>query len=137
MKVTRKLSTTAKSPVSASKSQGNVSITASSKYQSAKHLNKAATGATTKSPKAIENKRSPRSQHSSKGKAESRGKEHHQSGFQKKGKHSETVKPFTKEGLEENGDSVNVNGEDTDYGSQAEALPNGNSDSHSEVIISR
>ena len=133
----KKPSATAKCPVSASNSQGNVSTTASSKYQSAKQLNKAAAvGATSKSPKANENKKSPRSQQSSRGKAESRGKEHHQSGFHKKGKHSETAKPFTKEGLEENGDSINVNGEDADWGSQAEAQPNGNSDSHSEVIIS-
>ena len=133
----KKTSATAKSPVSASKSQGNESTTASSKYQSAKQLNKPAAGATSKSPKVIENRKSPRSQQSSRGKAESRGKEHHQNGFHKKGKHSETAKPFTKEGLEENGDVVNVNGEDAGWGSQAEAQPNGNSDSHSEVIIAR
>ena len=133
----KKTSATAKPPVSASKSQGNESTTASSKYQSAKQLDKPAAGATSKSPKAIESRKSPRSQQSSRGKAESRGKEHHQSGFHKKGEHSETAKPFTKEGLEENGDIVNVNGEDAGWGSQAEAQPNGNSDSHSEVIIAR
>ena len=133
----KKPSATAKSPVSASKSQGNESTTASSKYQSTKQLDKPAAGATSKSPKAIENRKSPRSQQSSRGKAESRGKEHHQSGFHKKGKHSETTKPFTKEGLEENGDIVNVNGEDAGWGSQAESQPNGSSDSHSEVIIAR
>ena len=133
----KKTSATAKPPVSASKSQGNESTTASSKYQSAKQLDKPAAGATSKSPKAIESRKSPRSQQSSRGKAESRGKEHHQSSFHKKGRHSETAKPFTKEGLEENGDIVNVNGEDAGWGSQAEAQPNGNSDSHSEVIIAR
>ena len=125
----KKSNATAKSPVSASKSQGNVSITASSKYQSSKQSK----SASSKSPKANESKKSARSQQSSKGKVESRGKDH-QSGFQKS-KQLETAKISAKEESEESTESVKMNGEDTDWGSQAEALPNGSSDSHSEVRI--
>ena len=129
-----KSSPSSKLSASASKSQGNVSTTAASKYQSAKQSK--STSSAHKGQKVSESKKSPRSQQTSKGKSDFRGKDH-QSSSHKKGKHPERSKTSLKDGVNENGDGMDVVGEDTsDWGNQAEALPNGtNSDTHSEVNV--